>query len=84
MSTALERVMDAIDIETYLVCRDANEGRMLALKLGQELNLGDVDIMFEEFDGYGIRLRLRKYVHKPGSRYEWLNLSSNKNYQQGE
>lgn len=69
---ALDAVMDAIDIETYLVCRDANDGKSLALRLGQEMNLGDVDIMFEEFDGYGVRVRLRKYIHKPGAEYRWL------------
>jgi alkyl hydroperoxide reductase subunit AhpF len=51
--TALEHIMDAIDIETYLICKDENEGRMLALQLGKEMNIGDVDIMFMEFDGYG-------------------------------
>ena len=69
---AIDAVMDAIDIETYLICRDAQEGRLLALKLGQDMNLGDVDIMYEEFDGFGVRLRLRKYFHKPGAHYPWL------------
>jgi len=72
MSTAMSSVMDAIDIETYLVCASAAEGKTLALALGREMNLGDIDIMFEEFDGYGIRVRLRKYVYRPGARYDWL------------
>mgnify|MGYP007011861401 FL=1 len=72
MTSAMDRVMDALDIETYLVCKDANEGKMLALQLGREMNLGDVDIMFEEYDGYGVRVRLRKYVYKPGNHYRWL------------
>lgn len=73
MTSALERVMDAIDIETYIVCRDENEGKKFALQLGQEMNLGEVDIMYQEFDGYGVRLRLRKYVYKPGNIYKYLN-----------
>jgi hypothetical protein len=73
IATAFDRVMDAIDIETYLVCKDASEGRTLALQLGQELHLGEVDIMFQEFDGYGVRVRLRKYIHKPGDQYRWLH-----------
>ena len=77
MSTAMNRVMDAIDIETYIVCASAAEGTKLALSLGREMNLGDVDVMFEEFDGCGVRVRLRKYVYKPGDRYEWLMLHSN-------
>ncbi|MBV6510642.1 MAG: hypothetical protein FMNOHCHN_00119 [Ignavibacteriaceae bacterium] len=68
----MEAVMDAIDIETYIVCSDQKEGRQLALQLGTEMNLGEVDIMFEEFDGFGVRVRLRKYIYRPGSRYLWL------------
>ncbi len=73
MTTALEKVMDAIDIETYIVCNDENEGKKLALRLGQEMNLGEVDIMYQEFDGYGVRVRLRKYIYKPGNMYKYLN-----------
>jgi hypothetical protein len=69
---AVSKVLDTIDLETYLVCRDEQEGKILALKLGHELNLGDVDIMFHEFDGYGMRVRLRKYVYRPGNEYHWL------------
>jgi hypothetical protein len=70
--SAFNNVMDGLDIETYLVCSDVQEGKRLALQLGKEMNLGDVDIMFEEFDGYGIRVRLRKYIVKPGQAYPWL------------
>lgn len=76
---AIDKVLDAIDIETYLVCKDSNEGKKLALQLGQELNLGEVDIMFSEFDGYGVRVRLRKYIYKPGDNYLYLNSDSNNN-----
>ncbi|HLP17026.1 MAG TPA: hypothetical protein VK470_12250 [Bacteroidota bacterium] len=71
-TTAMSRVMDAIDIETYIVCTSAEEGRMLAMMLGREMNLGETDLMFDEFDGYGLRVRLRKYIYKPGARYDWL------------
>ncbi len=77
MITALEQIMDAIDIETYIICKDENEGKKLALQLGQEMNLGEVDIMYQEFDGYGMRLRLRKYVYKPGNVYKYLQPSKN-------
>lgn len=73
MAKALNKIMDALDIETYLVCSSAQEGRKLVQQLGEELNLGDLDIMFEEFDGYGMRVRLRKYVFKPGNKYNWLS-----------
>ncbi len=70
---ALDAVLDGVDIETYLVCASEREGKDLALRLGHELNLGEVDIMYQEFDGYGMRVRLRKYVHRPGERYRWLD-----------
>ncbi|HAP34855.1 MAG TPA: hypothetical protein DCQ28_02520 [Bacteroidetes bacterium] len=70
--SAFDSIMDGLDIETYLVCSDKQEGKRLALQLGKEMNLGDVDIMFEEFDGYGMRVRLRKYIYKPGNTYRWL------------
>lgn len=69
---AIDRIMDAIDIETYIVCASEHEGKSLALQLGRELNLGEIDIMYQEFDGYGIRVRLRKYIYRPGSSYGYL------------
>ena len=70
--SALSHVIDAVDVETYLLCDSAQEGHALARLLGRELNLGDVDVMFEEFDGYGIRVRLRAMIHRPAARYGWL------------
>jgi len=70
---ALDAVMDGLDIETYLVCGSEREGKDLALRLGHELGLGEVDIMYCDFDGYGVRIRARKYVHKPGDPYPWLS-----------
>lgn len=70
--TAMNSVVDAIDIETYFACTDERQGHLLALRLGKEMNLGDVDVMFEEFDGYGSRVRIRKYVHRPAQQYHWL------------
>ncbi len=69
---ALDHIVDGLDIETYLVCSSEREGKDLALRLGQELQLGEVDLMFQEFDGYGMRVRIRKYVHRPGDPYRWL------------
>lgn len=69
---ALEKILDAIDIETYIQCSSLSEGKALALELGKELGLGEVDIMFIEFDGFGVRVRLRKYVYRPGNEYLWL------------
>ena len=72
MGSARAQVLDAIDIETFLVCRDAEEARQLALSLADELNLTDASIVFLEHAGIGARVRLRSYVHRPGEHYDWL------------
>lgn len=74
-SSALSHVIDAIDVETYLVCSSAQEGHELARRLGREMQLGEVDVMFEEFDGFGVRIRLRAMIHRPAARYSWLGES---------
>lgn len=81
---ALERVLDGLDIETYIICANEQEGKDLALRLGQEMHLGEIDIMYQQFDGYGMRVRLRKYVHRPGDHYRWLeSLSETPQKQEG-
>lgn len=72
MDSAFARVMDAVDVETYLVCSSAEEGQALARRLGREMKLGDVDVMFADFDGYGVRIRMRAMIHRPAARYAWL------------
>lgn len=72
MKKALDQVLDALDIETFLVCDSAEEGRQLAEKLLTELNLPHGDIVFLEHGGPGARVRLRVYLHRPGDSYAWL------------
>ena len=72
MKKALDQVLDALDIETFLVCKSAEEGRKLAEKLMVELNLPHGDIVFLEHSGIGARVRLRTYIHRPGDNYRWL------------
>ena len=69
---AMDRVCDSLDIETFLICKDEDEGKELAFKLGYELNLGKIDIVFLEYRGIGARVRLRSYLHRPGDHYLWL------------
>jgi len=64
--------MDALDVETFLVCADEEEGRRLARELMAELGFPEADIVFFEFNGPGARVRLRAYRHRPGDRYAWL------------
>ncbi len=72
MPKALEKVMDAVDIETFLVCQDEEEGKKLSLQLMQELGFKDVSIVFIQHQGPGARVRLRGYIYKPGDQYGWL------------
>ncbi len=72
MSKALDRVVDAIDIETFLYCKTEEEAKDLAEKLISELNLPHGDIVFLEHKGWGARVRLRSYIHRPGDHYRWL------------
>jgi len=74
LSRILERIMDAIDIETFLVCSSEDEGRRLTLQLFREMGFKDVDIVFIQFQGPGVRLRARAYVHRPGDAYGWLKI----------
>ena len=72
MSKALDRVVDAIDIETFLYCKSEEEAKGLAESLAQELNLPRGDIVFLEFKAWGARVRIRSYIHHPGDHYRWL------------
>jgi len=68
----LDRVMDALDVETVLVSDNENEARNLAKELMQSFGLKDVDIVFLEHEGKTARLRIRSYIHRSGCRYAWL------------
>jgi len=72
MATTLDRVVDALDVETFLVCETEDEGRSLAVQLVRDLGFRDVDLVFAEFMGHGIRVRVRAYVQRPGDLYPWL------------
>jgi hypothetical protein len=68
----MSRVIDAIDVETFFRCKDEEEAKELAHALAQEMNLKLSDLVFVEHQGYGARVRLRGYIHRPGDSYQWL------------
>lgn len=72
MSDVFSRVLDAIDIETFLICKSEEEGRQLSKQLMLEIGFQDLDIVFIEHRGPGVRVRLRGYIHRPGDQYGWL------------
>lgn len=74
MSNPLDHVLDALDIETFLVCTSEAEGKHLALALIKDLGFQDVDVVFIKFQGSGVRVRVRAYINRPGDNYPWLSL----------
>ncbi|MBE3586931.1 hypothetical protein [Desulfofundulus thermocisternus] len=72
MERVLDRVMDALDLETFLVCDSEEEGRRLILQLLQDMGFKDADVVFIQFQGPGVRVRARAYVHRSGDVYGWL------------
>ena len=75
---ALDSVVDAIDIETFLYCKSEDEAKELAEALAVELNLPHGDIVFLEYKGWGARVRIRSYIHRPGDHYRWLESEESK------
>ncbi|MFZ7102821.1 MAG: hypothetical protein ACOWWO_09190 [Peptococcaceae bacterium] len=72
MTKILERITDALDVETFLVCDSEEHGKKLALQMMKNLGFEDVDLVFIEFVGSGARIRARAYIHRPGDKYGWL------------
>ncbi|MGI5840001.1 MAG: hypothetical protein ACOX8W_10115 [bacterium] len=68
-----EKIMDALDVETFIVCGSEAEGKAIMLTLLEEMGVGDIDIVFAEFAGMGARIRARGYLHRPGDQYGWLD-----------
>lgn len=73
MIKALDRVVDAVDIETFLYCKSEEEAKELAEALALELNLPHGDIVFLEYKAWGARVRIRSYIHHPGDHYRWMD-----------
>jgi hypothetical protein len=72
MTSALDHIVDALDIETYIACASESEAREIAEALMAELRLPHGDIIFLEHRGWGARVRIRTYIHHPGDHYRWL------------
>jgi hypothetical protein len=70
----LNRIVDSMDIETFIVCKSEEEGKRLGLAIMEKIGFKDTDIVFIEFLGSGARIRMRANIFKPGDSYGWLNL----------
>ncbi len=67
------RILDACDIETFILCDDLDEGKTLGLRFMAELGFEDADIVFCEMGGPGVRIRLRGYIYRPSADYQWFS-----------
>ena len=65
------RVIDAIDIETTVLCKSEAEAKGIGMELLKALGFQDGDIVSVDFTGMSARLRLRGNVFKPGDKYNW-------------
>lgn len=72
MAEPLGQVMDALDVETFFVCSNEGEGRTYMLALLKQWGFKDVDIVFAQHEGPGVRVRGRAYVYRPADKYQWL------------
>ncbi|MBA3063622.1 hypothetical protein KKB17_02775 [bacterium] len=71
----LDRVIDSLDIETFIVCQDEKEGKKLGHQLMKDLGFKDTDIVFIEYGNGGARIRLRANIFKAGDHYGWLDFN---------
>jgi len=74
LTKALNHVMDALDVETFLICDTEDEARSLALELMKEMGFNDIDVVNLDFLGVGARVRARAYIHRSGDEYGWLKM----------
>ncbi len=70
----LSQIIDSLDIETFIACQSEEEGKRIGLSIMEKLGFRDIDIVFIEFLGSGVRIRIRANIYKPGDTYGWLNL----------
>ena len=73
MSRVFDRITDALDVETFLVCDSAEEAKKLALEMMRDLGFTDIDVVFTDFSGPGARVRVRAYLCRSGAKYSWLD-----------
>ena len=72
MITARDAIVDALDLESFVLCKSENEARELVGQLMQSLGLSRFVIVSLEFNGPGAHFRVRAYMNKPGDNYTWL------------
>ena len=72
MTTSRDVIVDALDIESFILCESEKEARELVGQLMQSLGLSRFVIVSLDFNGPGAHFRVRAYMNKPGDNYSWL------------
>ena len=70
--TARDAIVDALDIESFVLCESDQQARDLVGQLMQSLGLPRFVIVSLDFNGPGAHFRVRAYMNKPGDNYTWL------------
>lgn len=73
MAEPLAAIVDAFDIETFMVCKSKEEGKSLILEFIRRMGFEDIDVVSNDFRGFGSRIRARVYINRPGVDYAWLS-----------
>ena len=72
MLTARDTIVDALDIESFVLCESEKEAKELIAQLMHSLGLARHVIVSLDFNGPGAHFRARTYMNKPGDSYSWL------------
>ncbi|MBS4023005.1 MAG: hypothetical protein KGZ79_11415 [Dethiobacter sp.] len=72
MANGLDKVMDALDIETFIVAKDEDEAIRTIRQIMTDMGLRDIDVVYCKHLGPGARVRARGYVFRAGDMYGWL------------
>ncbi len=72
MRTAEQAIVDAFDLETFLLCDSPEEAKSLILQFFEQRGFEDTDLLSIDFRGFGARVRARVYLNRPGAVYSWL------------
>ena len=72
MLNARDQIVDALDIESFLLCENEREAKELITQLMQSMGVARHVIVSLDFNGPGAHFRVRAYMNKPGDHYTWL------------
>jgi hypothetical protein len=72
MTNARDLLVDAMDIESFILCESEKEAKDLIGQLMQSFGISRFVIVSLDFNGPGAHFRVRAYMNKPGDSYTWL------------